>query len=98
MKVNIGYLNCYDSILGPNLIKIFITPNIKCVFSEKVKKSFYIYNKHNEMTIMKNQAQDYGQTLFRSISIPSLSTFMDSDRSTGVILYKYWSNPIEVLE
>lgn len=37
------------------------------------------------MTIMKNQAQDYGQTLFRSTSMPSLSTFMDSDRSTGVI-------------
>ena len=35
MKVNIGYLNCYDSILGLNLIKIFITPNIKCVFFSK---------------------------------------------------------------
>ena len=38
MKVNIGYLNCYDSILGPNLIKIFITPNIKCVFSKNTVK------------------------------------------------------------
>ena len=37
MKVNIGYLNCYDSILGPNLIKIFLTPNIKCVFSLKIR-------------------------------------------------------------
>ena len=37
MKVNIGYLNCYDSILGSNLIKIFfITPNIKCVFQKKL--------------------------------------------------------------
>ncbi len=36
MKVNIGYLNCYDSIFGPNLIKnFFMTPNIKCFFSKK---------------------------------------------------------------
>lgn len=37
MKVNIGYLNCYDSILGPNLINFFIAPNIKVCFSLKIR-------------------------------------------------------------
>lgn len=36
MKVNIGYLNCYDSILGPNLIKIFYNTKHKVCFSHKI--------------------------------------------------------------
>ncbi len=36
MKVNIGYLNCYDSILGPNLIKIFYNTEHKRVFFQKI--------------------------------------------------------------
>ena len=51
MKVNIGYLNCYDSILGPNLIKIFITPNIKCVF---FKKTFFHNNSKFCILLCKN--------------------------------------------
>ena len=37
MKVNIGYLNCYDSILGPNLIKIFYDTKHKVCFSLKIR-------------------------------------------------------------
>lgn len=37
MKVNIGYLNCYDSILGPNLIKIFYNTKHKVYFSLKIR-------------------------------------------------------------
>lgn len=37
MKVNIGYLNCYDSILGPNLIKIFYNTKHKVCFSLKIR-------------------------------------------------------------
>lgn len=36
MKVNIGYLNCYDSILGSNLIKIFYNTKHKSVFFQKI--------------------------------------------------------------
>ena len=36
MKVNIGYLNCYDSIFGPNLIKIFYNTKHKVCFSLKI--------------------------------------------------------------
>ena len=37
MKVNIGYLNCYDSILGPNLIKFFYNTKHKVCFSLKIR-------------------------------------------------------------
>ena len=37
MKVNIGYLNCYDSILWPNLIKIFYNTKHKVCFSLKIR-------------------------------------------------------------
>lgn len=37
MKVNIGYLNCYDSILRPNLIKIFYNTKHKVCFSLKIR-------------------------------------------------------------
>ena len=37
MKVNIGYLNCYDSIWGPNLIKIFYNTKHKVCFSLKIR-------------------------------------------------------------
>ncbi len=37
MKVNIGYLNCYDSILVPNLIKIFYNTKHKVCFSLKIR-------------------------------------------------------------
>lgn len=37
MKVNIGYLNCYDSILGLNLIKIFYNTKHKVCFSLKIR-------------------------------------------------------------
>ena len=37
MKVNIGYLNCYDSILGPNLIKFFYDTKHKVCFSLKIR-------------------------------------------------------------
>ena len=37
MKVNIGYLNCYDSIFGPNLIKIFYNIKHKVCFSLKIR-------------------------------------------------------------
>lgn len=37
MKVNIGYLNCYDSILDPNLIKIFYNTKHKVCFSLKIR-------------------------------------------------------------
>ena len=37
MKVNIGYLNCYDSILGLNLIKIFYNAKHKVCFSLKIR-------------------------------------------------------------
>ena len=37
MKVNIGYQNCYDSILGPNLIKIFYNTKHKVCFSLKIR-------------------------------------------------------------
>ena len=37
MKVNIGYLNCYDSILGPNLINIFYNTKHKVCFSKKIR-------------------------------------------------------------
>ena len=36
MKVNIGYLNCYDSILEPNLIKIFYNTKHKVCFFKKI--------------------------------------------------------------
>ena len=44
MKVNIGYLNCYDSILGPNLIKIFYNTKHKVYFSLK-----FFYNLLNSL-------------------------------------------------
>ena len=37
MKVNIGYLNCYDSILGLNLIKIFYNTKHKVCFLKKIR-------------------------------------------------------------
>ena len=37
MKVNIGYLNCYDSIWGPNLIKFFYNTKHKVCFSLKIR-------------------------------------------------------------
>ena len=37
MKVNIGYLNCYDSILGPNLIKNFYNAKHKVCFFLKIR-------------------------------------------------------------
>ena len=37
MKVNIGYLNCYDSILGPNLIKNFYNTKHKVCFFLKIR-------------------------------------------------------------
>ena len=39
MKVNIGYLNCYDSILRPNLIKILVHPKQKILnYLEEIDK------------------------------------------------------------
>ena len=37
MKVNIGYLNYYDSILEPNLIKIFYNTKHKVCFFQKIR-------------------------------------------------------------